>query len=86
MRAWLFRLPARSCCFYNTLFAAGLEKAKQLEKEPSLKGWLIILYQTRYNILNSLLTILGCMLWLNVPNKARDTVKSKIKDFQKIEE
>jgi predicted phosphodiesterase len=72
--------------FYNTSFTTGLKKAKQLEKEPCLNGRLIILHQTRYDIPHSHLTILGCTLWSKVPNEARDIVKSKIKDFQKIED
>lgn len=71
--------------FYNISYAEGLEKAKQLEKEPCLNGRLILLHQTRYDIPNSHLTILGCTLWSKIPQEARDIVKWKISDFQKIQ-
>jgi metallophosphoesterase superfamily enzyme len=57
--------------FYSTSFAAGLEKARQLEKEPSLNGRLIILHQKRYDLPNSHLTILGCTLWSNIPSEKK---------------
>jgi predicted phosphodiesterase len=72
--------------FYNMSFAAGLEKAKQLEKEPSLNGRLVLLHQKRYDVPNSHITILGCTLWSKVPSETRDIVNAKIKDFQKIED
>lgn len=71
--------------FYNGTFAAGLEKARQLEQEPSLKGRLIVLHQKRYDVPGSCVTILGCTLWSKVPHESRDIVQSKVKDFQKIE-
>ncbi|KAE8411596.1 hypothetical protein BDV36DRAFT_305647 [Aspergillus pseudocaelatus] len=70
--------------FYNGTFAAGLEKARQLEQEPSLKGRLIVLHQKRYDVPGSCITILGCTLWSKVPHESRDIVQSKVKDFQKI--
>lgn len=72
--------------FYNMSFAAGLERARQLEREPSLNGRLILLHQKRYDVPGSRVTILGCTLWSKVPPESRDIVQSKIKDFQKIED
>ena len=71
--------------FYHGTFTAGLEKARQLEREPSLNGRLVVLYQKRYDVPDSHITILGCTLWSKVPNESRDIVLSKVKDFQKIE-
>lgn len=71
--------------FYYDSFAAGLEKARQLEMEPSLNGRLIVLHQRRFDIPGSRVTLLGCTLWSKVPAEAVDIVQSKIKDFQKIE-
>lgn len=72
--------------FYKESFTMGLEKAKQLEREPSLNGRLILLHQRRYDIPDSHVTILGCTLWSKVPNEARDIVKSKIQDFRQIQD
>ena len=71
--------------FYNGTFAAGLEKASQLEQEPCFNGRLIVLQQRRYDIPNSAVTILGCTLWSHVPHASRDIVREKIRDLRSIE-
>ncbi|KAJ5143447.1 calcineurin-like phosphoesterase [Penicillium bovifimosum] len=71
--------------FYNGTFAAGLEKARQLEREPSLNGRLVLLHQKRFDVPGSSVTILGCTLWSKVPHESTDIVRLKINDFQKIE-
>ncbi|OGM50008.1 hypothetical protein ABOM_001264 [Aspergillus bombycis] len=71
--------------FYNGTFATGLEKARQLEREPGFNGRLIVLHQNRYDIPGSCVTILGCTLWSHVPHESREIVQSKVKDFQRIE-
>ncbi|EED21032.1 conserved hypothetical protein [Talaromyces stipitatus ATCC 10500] len=63
-----------------------LQKAKQLEQEPSLNGFLILLHWGRYDIPESHVTVLGCTLWSKVPDAARDIVSTKIQDFKKIED
>ncbi|PLB49253.1 calcineurin-like phosphoesterase [Aspergillus steynii IBT 23096] len=70
--------------FYNETFAAGLEKARQLEQEPSLNGKLVVLHQKRYDVPGSCVSVLGCTLWSKVPSESREIVRAKIKDFQKI--
>ncbi|KAL2823031.1 Metallo-dependent phosphatase-like protein [Aspergillus granulosus] len=70
--------------FYDDTFAAGLQKARQLEQEPSLNGRLILLHQGRYDIPGSNITILGCTLWSKVPDEARDIVQLMIQDFKNI--
>ncbi|RAL01775.1 calcineurin-like phosphoesterase [Aspergillus ibericus CBS 121593] len=72
--------------FYNGTFATGLDKARQLEQEPALNGRLIVLHQRRFDIPGCGLTIQGCTLWSNVPSELTDLVRSKVKDFQKIED
>ena len=72
--------------FFKKSFTTGLEEAKQLEQEPSLNGRLILLYQRRYDIPDSHVTILGCTLWSKIPNEARDIVRSKIQDFRQIQD
>jgi hypothetical protein len=48
--------------FYDGTFTAGLQKARQLEQEPSLNGRLVLLHQKRYDIPGSRVTILACTL------------------------
>ena len=67
--------------FYNGTFAAGLERARQLEREPCFNGRLIVLHQKRFDVPDSCVTILGCTLWSRVPNELTNVVRSKIKDF-----
>lgn len=71
--------------FYTSTFTTGLESARKLEKEPCLNGRLVLLHQTRYDLPNSRLVVLGCTLWSNVPAEASEIVKAKVKDFQKID-
>ncbi|OJJ95467.1 hypothetical protein ASPACDRAFT_126885 [Aspergillus aculeatus ATCC 16872] len=70
--------------FYTGPYAAGLEKARQLEQEPSLNGRLIVLNQTRYDVPGSNVSVLGCTLWSKVPDESREIVQAKIQDFRKI--
>ena len=70
--------------FYSDTFAAGLQRARQLEQEHCLNGRLILLHRGRYDIPGSHVTILGCTLWSRVPDEARDIVCSRIQDFKRI--
>lgn len=69
--------------FYNDTFAAGLQKARQLEQEPSMSERLILVHQGRQDIPGSRVTILGYTLWSKAPDEAREIVSSKIQVFQK---
>jgi predicted phosphodiesterase len=71
--------------FCGTTFEAGLQAAKRLEEEPSLSGRLILLHQGRYDLPDSMITILGCTLWSRIPAESRDIVEAKVKAIQKIE-
>lgn len=71
--------------FYGFSFTAGLEQARKLEQEPVLSGKLVLLHQKRFDIPNSKTTILGCTLWSNIPEEAREIVRIKVKDFEKID-
>lgn len=71
--------------FYNDTIAAGLQRARQLEQEPSLNRRLVLLHRGRYDIPESRVTVLGCTLWSKVPDEARDIVWLKIQDFQQIQ-
>ncbi|RDW92721.1 uncharacterized protein DSM5745_00043 [Aspergillus mulundensis] len=70
--------------FYNDTFAAGLERAQRLEKEPCMNGRLVLLNQRRFDIPESSVTVLGCSLWSRIPDWCRDMVRMKIQDIEKI--
>ncbi|KAL3472864.1 Metallo-dependent phosphatase-like protein [Aspergillus californicus] len=81
--------------FYNLGFAQGLERAQQLENEPSLNGRLVLLNRRRYDLdspeeetktgtEDPQITILGCTLWSHIPAASALLVRSKIQDFEKI--
>jgi len=70
--------------FYGLSIAAGINQAQKLEQEAVLSRKLVLLHQTRFDVPNSTTTILGCTLWSNIPDNAREVVQTKVKDFQKI--
>ncbi|OCK78883.1 hypothetical protein K432DRAFT_383548 [Lepidopterella palustris CBS 459.81] len=70
--------------FHGASFSAGIEAAQRLEREPALKGKLILLHQRRYDVPGSNVSVLGCTLWSRIPDEARDAVTARIKDFSKI--
>lgn len=72
--------------FYTDTFVAGLQRARQLEQEPCLDRRLILLHQGRYDIPGSHVTILGCTLWSQVPEKSREPVTLTIQDFKHIQD
>lgn len=57
--------------FYGLSFAAGLEQARKLEKEPILDSKIVLLHQKCLDVPNSAILILGCTLWSEVPDDAR---------------
>jgi hypothetical protein len=71
--------------FYGLSFTAGLECAQRLEEEAVLNGKLVLLHQRRFDIPYSDSTILGCTLWSKIPDDAREVVRMKVKDFERIE-
>jgi predicted phosphodiesterase len=71
--------------FYGLSFTAAISEARRLASEPVLQGRLVLLDRTRYDVSECPgVTILGCVLWSNIPESAREVVTSKVKDFQKI--
>ncbi|KAB8221441.1 Metallo-dependent phosphatase-like protein [Aspergillus novoparasiticus] len=72
--------------FYSLTFSEGLEKARQLEQEPSLQGRLVLLHQRGYLIPGSGVRVLGCTLWSRISLESRAIVQAKIKDFQRIKD
>ena len=47
---------------------------------------MVLLDRTRYDLPNSSASILGCTLWTLIPDSDKDIVRSKVKDFQRIED
>ncbi|RFU27231.1 hypothetical protein B7463_g9118, partial [Scytalidium lignicola] len=72
--------------FYGLSFTAGLEQAQKLEHEEVLGGRLILLHQKRFDIPNSRVTILGCTLWSKILEDAKQVVRMRVKDFEKIDD
>jgi len=70
--------------FYNTSYESGLEKARALEKEPSLGAKVVLLQNGRWDDPNSNLTILGCTLWSAIPPAASDLIRARVSDFMEI--
>lgn len=70
--------------FYGLDFATALATARKLEKEPRLGGKVYFLQQTRIDLPGAI-TILGCTLWSNVPDEAKEIVANKVNDFRRIE-
>lgn len=71
--------------FYGLSFDSALRKARKLEQEPSLNGRLVWLHQSRFDVPNSRITILGCVLWSHIPEKSQNIVRLKTKDFKNIQ-
>lgn len=71
--------------FYGLSYHAGLESAQKLENEEALNGKLVLMHQRRYDISDTETTILGCTLWSAVPASAKEVVRMRVKDFEKIE-
>ncbi|KAG4430176.1 hypothetical protein IFR05_014335 [Cadophora sp. M221] len=71
--------------FYGLSLHAGLKRAQKLEKETVLNGNLVLLHQRRFDVPHSDITVLGCTLWSRVPQDAIESVRMRVKDFEKIE-
>ncbi|KAI0015796.1 Ser/Thr protein phosphatase [Xylariomycetidae sp. FL0641] len=71
--------------FFGSDHTSTIARAKELEKEPALQGKITLLHQTRFDIPASSVTVLGCSLWSQVPDEARDFVVKKVKDYQQID-
>lgn len=71
--------------FYGLDYQLGLDEARRLMEEPSLGGTVVLLHKTRWDDLNSTLTIIGCTLWSEIPEQVSGVIESKINDFKKID-
>ncbi|KAK3331650.1 Metallo-dependent phosphatase-like protein [Cercophora scortea] len=72
--------------YYHLSRSAGLEKARQMEKEPVLAGKVTLLQQDSYTIPEQPdVTLLGCTLWSFIPREASAAISSVMNDFKHIE-
>ncbi|KAI1086123.1 Metallo-dependent phosphatase-like protein [Rostrohypoxylon terebratum] len=70
--------------FYGLSYESGIEEARRLAQEPCLAGKLILLDRMRWDDPDSDLTVLGCTLWSEIPDRDRNVVESRINDFRMI--
>ncbi|KFY91669.1 hypothetical protein V500_04539 [Pseudogymnoascus sp. VKM F-4518 (FW-2643)] len=71
--------------FYGLSRDEGLRRAACLEQEPDLAGKFTVLSRTRVTLEDYGITILGCTLNSLIPPEAEDSVRGRVKDFQRIE-
>ncbi|KAK3681739.1 Metallo-dependent phosphatase-like protein [Podospora appendiculata] len=72
--------------FYRLSRSAGLEKARQMEKEAVLAGKMTLLQQDSYTIPEQPdVTLLGCTLWSFIPKESSAAITSVMNDFKHIE-
>lgn len=73
--------------FYGLDHQTAIDKARELVADPRLGGKVVLLHRDQWDDPepDSHLTILGCTLWSQVPDHAREVVRHKVQDFKKIE-
>ncbi|GKT88389.1 hsp90 co-chaperone cdc37 [Colletotrichum tofieldiae] len=57
--------------FHGLDYGTTLDKAKELEAEPSLEGRLHVLHRRRFDVPGTNVSILGCTLWTTIPGRQR---------------
>ncbi|KAI6779296.1 uncharacterized protein J7T54_001026 [Emericellopsis cladophorae] len=73
--------------FYGMAYEEAVQKASQLENEPSLEGKVTLLHQGRHDLdLPSKpgITILGCVLWSQIAAESADRIDTMVSDFKEI--
>lgn len=70
--------------FYEMSYEDGVERARQLEKEDSLEGKLVLLDRNRWDDPDSELTILGATLWSKVHPSEAEIVALRVSDYKLI--
>lgn len=69
--------------FHGITWLDGLKLAHKMEQEPATRGRLEVLYQTRSDIPDTNVTILGCTLWSRIPSQDTASVLKKIPEFDR---
>lgn len=68
---------------YGIGWMDGLQLAHKMEREPSLKGKLEILYETGSDVPGTNITLLGCALCSNIPESDAPAVLRKMLEFNR---
>lgn len=78
--------------FYGSTYAKGIQKARQLEGEPSLEGRFTLLQRGRHDFDVGLdvgrpaTTILGCVLWSHIARESTERIAKSVNDFRQIQD
>ncbi|KAH7071026.1 hypothetical protein FB567DRAFT_539133 [Paraphoma chrysanthemicola] len=67
--------------FHGIGWMEGLQLAHKMEQDPVTKGRLEVLYETRSDVPNTNITLLGCTLWSKIPESDTAAVMRKIPEF-----
>jgi hypothetical protein len=67
--------------FHGIGWMEGLQLAHKMEQDPITKGRLEVLYETRSDIPNTNITLLGCTLWSRIPEDDTAAIMRKISEF-----
>jgi len=67
--------------FYGIGWMEGLQLAHKMEQDPVTKGRLEVLYETRSDVPNTNITLLGCTLWSRIPDTDTAAIMRKITEF-----
>lgn len=67
--------------FHGLGIQYGLNLASRLEKEPGVKGKLVVLNRSRADVPGTNVTLLGCTLWSHIPQSSVGAVLEKAPEF-----
>jgi len=67
--------------FHGIGWMEGLQLAHKMEQDPVTKGRLEVLYETRSDVPNTNITLLGCTLWSRIPDTDTAAIMRKITEF-----
>tara|TARA_R110002003_G_scaffold197_9_gene15415 strand:+ start:34274 stop:35182 length:909 start_codon:yes stop_codon:yes gene_type:complete len=67
--------------FHGIGWMEGLQLAHKMEQDPVTKGRLEVLYETRSDVPNTNITLLGCTLWSKIPESDTAAIMRKISEF-----
>jgi hypothetical protein len=67
--------------FHGIGWMEGLQLAHKMEQDPITKGKLEVLYETRADVPDTNITLLGCTLWSRIPEADTAAIMKKISEF-----
>lgn len=71
--------------FHGITLTEGMELAARMEREPGVRGKLIVLNRSckRVQVDNTNVSIVGCTLWSWIPKEAEESVRKKVSEFDR---